>query len=156
MVSIQGFMRETFLGVHTLSVYLLLYKSIFLPSMLFNSQAWSNLTDTDIKRLRVLQLKFLKRAIRAKQATSSSFVYLEMGVLPISYEIHKSKLPFLHPWPTIFKYSRPCFITLSIAWGSSGGVGNIFCSFITLSIACCKKSLASRRHLRVSKVQSDI
>ena len=96
MVSIQGFMRETFLGVHTLSVYLLLYKSIFLPSMLFNSQAWSNLTDTDIKRLRVLQLKFLKRAIRAKQATSSSFVYLEMGVLPISYEIHKRQLSFLH------------------------------------------------------------
>ncbi len=96
MVSIQGFMREICLGVHALGVYLLLYRAIFLQSILFNSQAWSNITDTDIKKLNVLQLKFLKRAIRAKQATSNSFVYLELGVLPISYEIHKRQLSFLH------------------------------------------------------------
>jgi hypothetical protein len=96
MVSIQGFIREICLGVHTISVHLLLYKSIFLASILFNSQAWSNLTESDIHKLSVLQLKFLKGIMKARKCTTNSFVYLELGVLPIIYEIHKRQLSFLH------------------------------------------------------------
>ena len=44
MISIHGFMRETSMGPHTLSVYLLLHNAIFLAGIQFNSQAWSNLT----------------------------------------------------------------------------------------------------------------
>ena len=32
----------------------------------------------------------------AKQATTNSFTYLELGVLPIKYEMHKRQLSFLH------------------------------------------------------------
>ena len=32
----------------------------------------------------------------AKQATSNSFVFLEMGILPVKYELHKRQLSFLH------------------------------------------------------------
>ena len=31
-----------------------------------------------------------------RQATSNAFMYLELGVLPIKYEIHKRQLMFLH------------------------------------------------------------
>ena len=96
LVSINGLMRETSMGQHTLSVYLLLHNAIFLPSILFNSQAWSNLTEKNIKELTRLQLRFLKKMMSVKLATSNAFVFLELGVLPIEHEIHKRQLLFVH------------------------------------------------------------
>ena len=96
MVSITGFMRETTLGPHTLSVYLLLHNAIFLPSMLFNAEAWSNITGKHIKELTTIQLRFLKKIMSVRPAVSNAFVFLELGVLPIEYEIHKRQLSFIH------------------------------------------------------------
>ena len=96
LVSISGFMRESSMGQHTLSVYLLLHNAIFLPTILFNSQAWSNLTDKNIKELTRIQLRFLKKMMSVKPATSNSFVFLELGVLPIEHEIHKRQMLYLH------------------------------------------------------------
>ena len=96
MISIHGFMRETSMGPHTLSVYLLLHNAIFLAGILFNSQAWSNLTEKHMKDLRTLQLRYLKKMMGVRSATANAFVYLELGVLPIDYEIHKRQLSFLH------------------------------------------------------------
>ena len=96
MVSINGFMRETSMGHHTLSVYLLLHQAIFLSSVLFNSQAWSNIKDKHVKELTTLQLKYLKKMMGVRPATANAFVYLELGVLPIEYEIHRRQILFLH------------------------------------------------------------
>lgn len=96
MVSIHGFMREISVGVYTVSVFLLLYSAIFLASILFNAQAWSNLTEKNMHTLSTVQLKFLKKIMSAKQATANSFVYLELGVLPVEFEVHKRQLAFLH------------------------------------------------------------
>ena len=96
MVSIMGFMRETMLGPHTLGVYLLLHNAIFLPSMLFNAEAWSNISDKHIKELTTIQLRFLKKMMTARPSVCNAFVYLELGVLPIEFEIHKRQLSFLH------------------------------------------------------------
>ena len=74
MVSISGFMRETSIGHHTLSVYLLLHNAILLSSVLFNSQAWSNIKDKHVKDLTTLQLKYLKKMMGARPATANSFV----------------------------------------------------------------------------------
>ena len=89
-------MAETEVGGYHVSVMLLLYRSLFLSTTLFNSQAWSNLRKKDIDELRVLQLKFLKRIIGVASSASNSFTYLELGVLPIEYEIEKRQLMYLH------------------------------------------------------------
>lgn len=96
MISIQGFMREASLGTHTLSVYLLLHNSIFLAGMLFNAEVWSNITDANIKTISTIQLRFLKKMMGVRQATSNSFVYLELGILPMKYEIHRRQISFLY------------------------------------------------------------
>ena len=95
-VSIHGFMREASLGVHTLSIFLLLHNSIFIPSTLFNSEAWSNLTEKNISALTTIQMRYLKKMMGVRQATTNSFIYLELGVLPMRYEIHKRQISFLH------------------------------------------------------------
>ena len=96
MVSINGFMRETQLGRHTISVHILLHNTIFIQSILFNAQAWSNMTERNMEKITSVQLKFLKKIMGVKQATTNSFTYLEMGVMPIKYEFHKRQLSFLH------------------------------------------------------------
>ena len=78
------------------SVSLLLYQSLFLSTVLFNSGTWSNLKENELVKLRTLQLKFLKKILRVARSTCNAFVFLEMGVLPIEHEIRKRQLMYLH------------------------------------------------------------
>ena len=64
--------------------------------MLFNSQVWSNLSTKDFDDLQTCQLKLLKKILGGARSTSNAFTFLELGVLPISYEIHKRQICFLH------------------------------------------------------------
>ena len=61
MITIMALMSETEVGEHYINVMLLLYRSLFLSTMLFNSQTWSKLRKKDIDALKLIQLKFLKR-----------------------------------------------------------------------------------------------
>ena len=96
MISIQGFMREASLGIHTINVHILLHNAIFLASILFNAQAWSNISNKNLLQITTIQLKFLKKMMKARPSTANSFVYLELGILPMKYELHKRQLSFLH------------------------------------------------------------
>ena len=96
MVRIEALVQETGLGVHTVSVYLLLYQALFLSCVLFNSQAWSNIKESDIEKLEKIQLRCLKKILQLSRSTANSFVFLEFGELPIRYIIDRNQLNFLH------------------------------------------------------------
>ena len=96
MITIMAMMAETDVGEHHINIMLLLYRSLFLSTMLFNSQTWSKLRKKDIEALRTIQLKFLKRIVGVASSTTNAFVFLELGVLPIEYEIEKRQLMYLH------------------------------------------------------------
>ena len=95
LVSILAMANETTFGIHYVSLGLLLYNSMFLPSLLFNSDVWTRLSTTDINKLQLIQLKALKRITHMPNSTPNCFMYLELGVLPIRHEINKGKLMFL-------------------------------------------------------------
>ena len=96
IVSVEAIMADLQLGTYTTDVYLLLYRSLFLSTVLFNSQAWSNLTKKDFDDLQTCQLKMLKKIIGGARSTSNAYTFLELGVLPIAYEVHKRQICFLH------------------------------------------------------------
>ena len=96
MVTITALMAEREVDVHRVSIMLLLYRALFISTMLFNSQAWSKLRKKDINSLQTLQLKYLKRVLGVASSTANAVVYLELGVLPIQYEIELRQLMFLH------------------------------------------------------------
>ena len=75
---------------------LLLYKLLFLSTVLYNSEAWSCLTQNELSQLERLQQKFLKRVLHVPKSTPNALVLLELGLLPISSEIHARQLRFLH------------------------------------------------------------
>ena len=46
--------------------------------------------------LEKMQSKFMKRIVGVSYSTCTSFTFLELGVLPIRYEIHIRQLSYLH------------------------------------------------------------
>lgn len=96
VISSMALCSDTTMGLHAIETLMLLYKSLFIPITLYNAQAWSNVTKAELKSLRTVQLKFLKRTFHAPSSTSNPLTFLETGTLPIEHEIHTKQLNFLH------------------------------------------------------------
>ena len=96
IISILSMCSAMTLGYYQFIVLVLLYKTVFLMSVLFNAQTWTNITKTQFDQLRTVQLKFLKRMVMTPDATPNAFTFLEFGILPVEYEVHKRQLVFLH------------------------------------------------------------
>ena len=96
MISIFGMVDYATFGAFTLQARVQCYKSLYLPAIIYDCQPWSNITMNEINCLSKVQIKFLKRVLRVPVTTPNAFVYLELGVLPIIYEIHKRQIRYLH------------------------------------------------------------
>ena len=96
MIRVEALVREASLGVYTVAVHHLLYQSLFLSTMTFNSQAWTNLKESELMQLEKLQLKCLKKILQVPGSTTNSFTFLEFGELPIRYIVDRNQLNFLH------------------------------------------------------------
>ena len=71
------------------------YQSVFLPRLIYNCELWLNLTHEDISNFQGTQLNFLRRAMEFPKSTPTAALFLELGILPIQYEIEKRQLVFL-------------------------------------------------------------
>jgi hypothetical protein len=91
-----GTCSEVTCGIDYMNVMLLLYKSVFVPSLLTNADAWSNLSSKNIEDLEIAQRKCMKRILKSASSTPSAITYLDMGILPIRYEVHIKQLVFLY------------------------------------------------------------
>ena len=96
MRSILALCEESGLGRYTVCTLILLYKTAFIMSLIFNCQGWSHLTQDNILSLEKIQLKFLKLALWLPLSTSNVFIFLEYGILPLGHEIHRRRLIYLH------------------------------------------------------------
>ena len=96
IVNAMSVCAEITMGTYTIHTLILLYRSLFLQVVLSNAQAWSNLTETNIKDLQVVQLRYLKRMLHAPTSTSNPLTFLETGTIPIENEIHIKQFNYLH------------------------------------------------------------
>lgn len=85
MIQIEVLIGEYPLGIHTVNVNLMLYKSLFIPSILFNAQAWSRLLDRDTKPLQVLQLKVLRKILKVPAFTTQFILIYVLGIRGAPY-----------------------------------------------------------------------
>ena len=91
-IEIISLCKETNFGKHQIYSMITMYQSVFLPRLIYNCESWSNLTQKDISNL---QLKFLRRVMEVPKSTPIAALFLELGILPIQYEIEKRQLIFL-------------------------------------------------------------
>ena len=96
MISSISLASEITLGVHLIQSLVFLYKVVFVQVVTFNSCSWNNITKSQIAKLQTVQLKFLKRILHAPSSATNCFVFLELGIVPIIYNIHMAQLNYLH------------------------------------------------------------
>ena len=84
------------LGKHYFKIAFLLRETIFLSSVLVNSEVWYKLTKCDIEELEALDRSFMKRIFSVPNSTPTSALYLETGCLRIGTIIKARRLNYLH------------------------------------------------------------
>ena len=89
-------LQEISFGHSYFEVANLLRHSLFLSSILLNSEVWYGLTLTDIEQLEVVDQFLLKRILEAPSSSPRVSLYLEMGCLPIRFIIKSRRIMFLH------------------------------------------------------------
>ena len=92
---IMQILESTYFGKYYFEIAMVLRESLFLSSILLNSEAWVNYTEKDVRILEQCDEILLTRILDCDGNTSNALKYLEMGILPIRYEIMKRKLSFL-------------------------------------------------------------
>ena len=92
---IMKILQSLFLGKYHYEVALVLRSSLLLSSLLLNSEAWVNLTESNIRRLEQTDEILLSKILGCDSNTSNVFKYLELGIYPVRFEIMKRKVLFL-------------------------------------------------------------
>ena len=95
IAQIMGMIEKISLGKHFFKIALLLRESIFLSSILTNSEIWYRLTKTEVEELELLDRTLLKRIFSAPNSTPSTALYLETGCLTIGTIIKARRLNYL-------------------------------------------------------------
>ena len=87
--------HEVKFGTRQTENMLILYKSVFLPRLIYNCESWSNMTDKGHQALQSAQLLYLGNVMEVPRGTPIAALYLDLGILPIQFEIEKRWLLFL-------------------------------------------------------------
>ena len=95
ITQISQILDTVMFGKYYFEVAMVLRSSLLLSSLLLNSEAWVNLSDSDIRALERTDEILLSKILESGSNTSNTFKYLELGIYPIRFEIMKRKLIFL-------------------------------------------------------------
>ena len=92
---IMDILNTAYFGKYFFEVALVLRSSLLLSSILLNSEAWVNLTHTNIRSLEQIDEKLLSRILDSEANTSNAMKYIELGLYPIRFELMKREILFL-------------------------------------------------------------
>jgi hypothetical protein len=82
-------------GPHFFQVALVLRSSLFINSILLNSEVWYGLSKTDIENFETVDNSLLKRILEAPCTTPTPMLFLELGCIPIRYIIISRRIMYL-------------------------------------------------------------
>ena len=83
-------------GKYYFEAGVLLRNSLLASSMLFNSEAWYNLSKAELELLESVDLTILRGILQAPKSTPKEMLFLELGVVPFREIIRKRRLSFLY------------------------------------------------------------
>ena len=98
-VKLCSLSRGLSFGIRQIESMLILYITVFVPRLIYNCEAWSNLKAADYKILQSAQLKFMRKILKVTRSTPTAALYLELGIWPIRYEIETRQLFFSETCP---------------------------------------------------------
>ena len=83
-------------GKYYFEVACILRNTLLVSSLLCNSEAWYNLTNSEVKLLESVDLMLLRKILNAPKSSPKEILYLELGCIPLKFIIQKRRLSFLH------------------------------------------------------------
>ena len=95
ITEIMSILDSTYFGKYYFETAIILRESLFLSSLLLNSEAWVGYSDKDIRELEKCDEFLLSKILGCDKNTSNTYKYLELGVVPLRFVIMKRKLGFL-------------------------------------------------------------
>ena len=93
-IEIISLCKEVNFGKNQISNMLLLYESVFFPRLVYNCEAWTNLTRKDYLDFEKVQKDFLLRVMEVPNSTHTADLFLELGILPAQFVIELRQLTF--------------------------------------------------------------
>ena len=94
--NIMTILEDIPFGKNYFEVAKLFRNSLFLSSLLLNSEVWYGLSMKEIEIFEHLDLILLKRILETPKSTPNTGVYLELGCIPIRFIIKTRRVMFLH------------------------------------------------------------
>ena len=93
---IIAILEDICFGPFHFEVTVILRDSLFLSSDLVNSEAWYDVTDSDIEVLEQADENLLRKILEAPISTPKCMLYLETGCKPVRYIVMMRRLMFFH------------------------------------------------------------
>ena len=95
ITEIMNMLGNVSFGPHYFKMGLVLRESLFLNSILTNSEIWYGLSDTELKQLEDLDLNLLRKILNTPSSVPPEGVYLELGCLNIKTIIKARRINYL-------------------------------------------------------------
>ena len=89
---IIAILDEIPLGRYKMEIGLKLRQAMLINGMLYNSEAWHNLAEAEIRWLEKVDEYLLRALVKAHSKTPLEFLYLEAGAIPIRFIISSRRL----------------------------------------------------------------
>ena len=93
---IHAILSEIPLGRFKIEIGLTLRQAMLINGILFNSEAWQNMSEDDYKKLEDVDNFFLRKLVGAHCKTSNAFLHLETGTLPVRFVIASRRLVYYY------------------------------------------------------------
>ena len=62
---------------------IILRNSLLVSSLLFNSEAWYNVTTSELELLETVDVMLIRRILKAPKSTPKEMLHLELGLVPL-------------------------------------------------------------------------
>ena len=96
MDDIMSILNDFSFGPFYFQAAIMFRNSMLVNSILTNSEAWYNLSDSDYNHLEIVDESILRKILETGACTPKVMLYLELGVHPIRYVIMNRRVMFLH------------------------------------------------------------
>ena len=93
--AIVAILQDIPLGKYRTEIGLELRQAMFINSVLFNSETWHGLKESDITKLNIVNHQLLRFICNSHAKTPVEFLYLETGAIPLSFIISSRRLNYL-------------------------------------------------------------
>ena len=103
LAQIRKYLETVSFGAHYFKIALLLRESLFLNSILTNSESWYGLTNSQITELENLDLMFFRSLFEVPQTVPTVALFLETGSLSIGTILKMKRINYLYYLVTLDK-----------------------------------------------------